>query len=393
MNAIDDVDLKNVMELMAVPGEPGKEADVARLVRQKLIALGVPAGNIVSDQAHRRSEIGGQVGNLIVRFPGRGEGPCRMLATHLDTVPGAVGCKPRLQGDRIVNDAAGKALGADARAGCAVLLAAARALVELAGDHPPRVLVFFVQEEIGLVGSRWLDVELLGEPRPEMCFNFDGAEATEVVRAVIGTERLHITVRGVAAHSSTPRRGISAAAIQARAMAELVDAGWHGVVDGPEGRGLANLGVIHGGTGSNVVMPELYALFEARSHNRDFRRRIVEVWKEAFRRQVQRANDEACCAEGRAEVSFRPGPVYDPYALPENAPVVQAAVDAIRRAGCEAKLIIDDGGQDSAWVVAHGIPAVGLGFGGRAAHSVDEWLDVEQFKLACKVAAGLAKAG
>ncbi len=390
MSTTGDIDVQNVLELMAVPGESGHEGQMAARIREKLREMGVPEECIVTDQANRASEIGGETGNLIVRLDGRGTGERRMLTTHLDTVPGAVGCRPRLEGGRIVNDAPGRALGADARAGCAVLLAAARALQATGGDHPPRTLVFFVQEEIGLVGARHLDVSLLGRPRPAMCFNFDGAEPDEVDVAVVGTERLHVTVTGVAAHTSRPWKGISAAAIACRASAEMMDGGWHGVIDRPEGKGLANLGILRGGTGSNVVMPELYALLEARSHDKAFRSHIIETWRQAFTRAVERANAEGDRAEGAASVSFKPGPIYDPYVLPEDAPVVQAAAEALRRIGLELKPLIDDGGQDSAWIVAHGIPAVGLGFGARAAHSPDEWLDVERFGLACRLAVELA---
>ena len=393
MSPTYETELADALELMAVPGEPGKEGRIAEVVREKLLAMGVGAEAICTDQAHRSSELGGETGNLIVRLDGHGRGQRRMISTHLDTVPGCVGSKPRRAGGRVVNDAPGKALGVDARAGCAVVLAAARALAGRRGDHPPWTLVFFVQEEIGLVGSRWLDVALLGEPLPAMAFNFDGGEPEEVTAAVIGTERLHITVRGVAAHSSRPIRGISAAVIGVRAAAEMADAGWHGPIDRPEGRGLANLGILRGGTGSNVVMPELYALVEARSHEKDFRSRIIAEWTGAFRRAVEQANAEADQAAGQARVDFAPGPVYDPYALPDDAPVVRAALDAARRAGLEPRRVTDDGGQDSAWIVAHGIPAVGLGFGARASHSEDEWMDVVRFQQACRLAVELASAG
>ncbi len=391
-----DVDIQTLLDLLAVPGEPGHEAAIARMIADKLAAMGLPADAVAADDAHRKSEIGGEVGNLIVRIAGRGrlaDSPPRMLSSHLDTVPGAVGCRPRLDGQRVVNDAAGRCLGGDARAGCAVLLAAARALLA-AADRPPCVLVFFVQEEIGLVGARWLDVGLLGEPRPAMCFNFDGGDPAEVTNAVIGAERLHVTVSGVASHTMFPDRGISAAAIACTAAARMMQGGWHGRIDRPEGRGLANLGVLRGGTGSNVIMPELYALLEARSYDRDFRVRILDAWKGAFRESVEQANASASsAAAGRASVEFRPGPVYDPYRLPEDAPVVRVACDAIRGLGLAPVLIDDDGGQDASWVVAHGIPAVGLGYGDYRAHTPDEYVNVAEFHTACRLAERLALGG
>jgi len=384
-----DANLQTVLELLAVPGEPGKEGRIAERLRGKLLEMGVPEDCIRHDAAQEQSECGGEVGNLIVRLDGRGQGQRRMLSTHMDTVPIAVGSQPRIEGQKIVNDAAGKALGADARAGCAALLAAARALTEKAGEHPPWTFVFFIQEEVGLVGSRGLDVGLLGEPLPAMCFNFDGAGPHEIVNEVTGAERLNIRIEGVAAHTQHTRAGISAVLIAAEALAQLQQEGWNGVIERPEGRGTANLGVIRGGSGSNVIMPDLYGLAEGRSFDGAFMKRIIEEWKRAFTEAVERANEENPEAKGRASVSFTPGPVYQPYALPEDAPVVREAQAAVEACGLEPRLCKDPGGVDSNNIVAKGIPSVSLGFGGRRAHTPDEWLSVPEFLKACQLAVEL----
>ncbi|HOX05764.1 MAG TPA: M20/M25/M40 family metallo-hydrolase [Planctomycetota bacterium] len=386
-----DRNLTAAIELMAVPGEATKEAVIAAELRRRLAVLGVPASCIVDDGAHGRIG-GGEAGNLIVRLDGRGRGERRMLTTHMDTVPGAVGSKPRLDGERVRNDAPGKALGADARAGCACLLGAIEALMAKRGDHPPRTFVFFVQEEIGLVGSKHLDAKLLGEPFPAMAFNFDGGDAEEIANAVIGTERLHIDLTGVAVHTSRAQLGISCAVILAEALAELERDGWVGEVKRDGGWATSNLGILRGGTGSNVVMPELYALAEVRSFDLGFRAKVLEAWRTAFRAAVERANAKAAGRNvtGHAAVAFRPGPEYPPYTLPEDAPVVLAARRAIEALGRTPRLFKHAGGMDSCNIVVKGIPAVGLGMGDRGAHSVDEWLDVPHFLDACKLAVSLA---
>jgi len=391
MTPTGNVDLDNFIELTAIEGPPGKESVIAEAVRGKLIEMGVPAEAITFDDANARSEIGGEIGNMIVRLDGHGDGPRRMIATHLDTVPPAVGCDPTVEGDRVVSGLPDKALGADARAGVAVLLAAARALCERNGDCAPVTLVFFVQEEIGLVGARWVDVSLLGEPA--MCFNFDGGDPAEITNKVIGTERMHITVTGKACHTCDPTRGISAAAIWASAMGEMVAQGLHGRVEQEGGEpALVNLGVLEGGTGSNVVMPHLYGLLECRTHDKPLRLAILERWREAFRSAVGAANAAADEGVGPASVEFTQGPVYDPYELAEDHPAVVAAADAIRAVGLEPRCIVDYGGQDSAWIVAHGIPAIGLGFGCRRAHSIHEHLIIDEFNAACRLAVELATA-
>ncbi|MHC4913914.1 MAG: M20/M25/M40 family metallo-hydrolase [Planctomycetota bacterium] len=388
-----DPAVQDLLDLLPVPGEPGSEKAVAELVRAKLREMGVADESMCFDTASERSEIGGEVGNLVVRIEGRGSGERRMLSSHLDTVPGAVGSKPRVEGDRVVNDAPGRCLGADARAGCAVMLAGARRLMEMKGQHPPWTLVFFVQEEIGLVGARWLDVGLLGEPRPSMCFNYDGGDVCEIISSVIGTERMHVEVSGVASHTQATLRGISAAEIFCRAAAECTAGGWHGVVEQSGKKGLANVGVLRGGTGSNVVMPELYALLEARSFDRDFRETILETWRAALRASTERANAERPDAPERAAVSFRQGPIYDPYTLEADHPAVVAASKAVGAMGLEPKLVDDWGGQDTAWITAHGVPAVGMGFGGRKAHTPDEFVDLVEFRRACALTEKLVSAG
>ncbi len=382
----------DLLTLLAIPGPPVEEAAVAEHLRRALLAAGVDVACITTDDAARQSEYGGNTGNLIVRLDGQRSGPRRMFSAHMDTVPGAVGAMPRLDeaGGRIVNDAPGKALGGDNRTGCAVLLHVARTLCQRRGDHPPTTLVFFVQEEVGLVGSRGLDVARLGAPKPAMCFNFDIDDADEFITAVIGTERFTIDIDGVAAHSGiNPADGVSAALIAAAALAELAQGGWHGVIAKPEGRGTANVGILRGGTGSNVVMPALHILAEARSYDVPFRKSIIRVWQEAFVRAAAACRNRGGVA---GKVRFGSGPTYEAFALDAEAPVVQAALAAARRCGLSPRCVSNDGGMDANWIVAHGIPTVTIGCGQRHIHMPAEEVDLRQFTLACRLAVELATA-
>jgi tripeptide aminopeptidase len=390
-----DENVRTLIELIRVPGEAGKESAISAEVRRRLREMGVPAGNMVTDNAHQQSEYGGEIGNLIVRVPGTRPGPHRMLSTHLDTVPGAVGSEPRVDGERIVNAAAGKALGGDARCGVAILLAAARALMEMKGDHPSRTLCFFVQEEVGLVGSKALDVSLLGDPIPDEGYNFDGGDMEQIANKVVGTERMNIEVRGLAAHTGRAGQGISAAVIFAEALAELKREGWVGEVTRDGGWATSNIGIVRGGTGSNVTMPELYGLAECRSFGLDYRAKVLAAWRAAFEAAAARANQEARLrdVEPCAAVSFSQGPEYRPYELPADHATVVAAKRAIENVGREPVIFEHRGGMDTCNIVAKGIPAVGLGMGDRRAHSVEEWIDVNHFLDGCRVAIELATEG
>jgi len=380
----------NLIKLMSISGPPGEEQAVATFLRQTLGEYGARPECIVSDFAHHQSEYGGQIGNLIVRLSGNEQQPTRMFAAHMDTVPGAVGAAPRIDQaqHRIVNDAPGKALGGDNRSGCAILLELARVLCKSGGDHPPTVLVFFVQEEVGLVGARGLDVGMLGNERPVMCFNFDGAQVNEVETAVIGTRRFSIEIEGVASHAGmSPEEGISAGIIAANALVQLAREGWHGIIKTPDGEGTANLGVLHGGTGSNVVMPSVEILAETRSYDPKFRDFVADQWRRAF--------SDAAAAESNSQgttgkVEFRPGPCYEAFSLSDDEPIVEFALRAAQNLGIKAECTASSGGCDANEIVAAGIPTVTLGLGQREVHTEREWLDLNDFDLACRLAIELA---
>ena len=123
----------------------------------------------------------------------------------------------------------------------------ARKLMTLKGAHPDILIVFFVQEEVGLVGARGLDVSLLGDQLPQIGINLDGGRVEEVVTKTIGSERFTIEVTGVSAHAgSRIDEGVSAAVIAGRAIAELEEGGWHGLIDKTEGNGPEHtLSLIH----------------------------------------------------------------------------------------------------------------------------------------------------
>ncbi len=387
---MSDQAIAQLLELLPVEGPPGGELRVLENIRDLLRKAGVPDKAVVVDRAQAQSEYGGDTGNLIVRLDGHGRGARRLFACHMDTIPNAVGCQPQRQGERIVNGASGRALGGDNRTGCAIVLEAARTLVGLQGDHAPTTLAFLIQEEVGLVGARGLDLQLLGQPAPTLGFNFDGWYLNELITAVIGSERFTIDLTGVEAHAGAyPEEGVSCAVIAARALTELADKGWHGLIEQPAGTGTANLGIIQGGQGSNVVMPQMQILAEARSHDAAFRQTIIDVWRETFTRL---AGGVTNVAGASGAVAFGPGPTYEAFALAPDEASLLLAQRVAAELGIAVESVSNNGGMDANWLTAHGIPTVTIGCGQRQIHTPEEWIDLDEFRGACAIAAGLARA-
>lgn len=378
--------LELVMQLMPIAGRSGEEAEVAELIRQKLREAGVAPSALVNDSAHRRTPGGGQIGNLILTLPGTLRGPRRMLSAHLDTVPICVGSQPRREGDlvRSANPQAG--LGADDRAGVAVVLNTALEILEHDLPHPPLTFCWFVQEEIGLHGSRCLTKSLLG--KPAMAFNWDGGSPAKLTVGATGGYRLAIEIRGLASHAgNAPEAGISAIAIAALAIADLHRGGWHGDVRKGRMRGTCNVGVIQGGDATNVVTDRVLIRAEARSHQPRFRQRIVAQIENAFRAAAAEVQN-AAGASGSVQIDGRLD--YESYRLNRREPCVQLAAQAVRAVGREPELAVTNGGLDANWLVRHGIPTVSLGCGQLHPHMTSEALRIPDFEDACRIALQLA---
>ena len=378
------------MKMMTVPGAPGREANIARYIIDQLRKLGIKARSIGHDSAHRLSPFGGEVGNLIVKLPGQGDRkrePRRLLSAHMDTVPLCLGAIPERRGHIIRSRDKNTGLGGDDRSGCAVILTALRTLIEHDLPHPPLTLCWFVQEEVGLVGSRHVSVSRLG--RPAFGFNFDGRRPGQLVIGATGAYRMNITVRGIAAHAGVhPERGVSASVITAMAIADLQKNGWHGRISKRRSTGTANLGPVSGGAATNVVTDQMHLRAEARSHDAGFRRRIVGAWQKAFKDAAAKLRNDA---GRRGSVEFHIDHDYESFALGPMDPVVEAARHAVSAARLKPEYRIVDGGLDANNLTQHGVPTVTLGCGQRDIHTVRESMDLRQYHAACRIALHLAR--
>lgn len=378
--------VKKLMELLALRGGSGEETAIAAYIQRELLAAGAAAGSIKSDKAHKKSAHGGEVGNLVLKLPGSVKAPRRMLSAHMDTVPICVGTKPVRRGSRIEAASKQHGLGGDDRAGVAVLLTTALAILKYNLPHPPLTFLWTVQEETGLHGARHVQKSLLG--KPQLAFNFDGGASNRLVLGATGGYRMEIEIEGIASHAGgRPEEGVSAIAIASLATADLVQNGWHGLIVKGNKQGTSNIGVIEGGAATNVVCDHVRLLAEARSHDPKFRVRIVREIEKAFARAAKQVRN----VQGKqGKVSIEGRTDYEAFRIARNDPSALAAAAAVEAEGAKVETTIANGGLDANWLAAHGFPAVTLGCGQNNIHTVDEWLDLVEFHQARRIALRLA---
>ena len=126
-----------------------------KLIRKKLIDAGCPKNLISFDQAHKKTPLQGNCGNLIVKLPGTRRGPRRLLMAHMDTVPVCEGTRPVVKGNIVKSGNPATGLGADDRSGCGVVLTQRRLKSYVKKLIIHRSHSFFaIQEEVGLWGAR-----------------------------------------------------------------------------------------------------------------------------------------------------------------------------------------------------------------------------------------------
>jgi len=324
---------------MAIPGASGEEGRVMEFIAARLRRAGAPEGSLRFDRAHRRSPLGGEVGNLVCKLPGTRRAGRRMLMAHADTVPLCRGARPVRRGRFIVPADKNTALGADDRAGCAVVLATALEILRRRLPHPPLTFLWTVQEEVGVHGARFARLGMLG--KPALAFNFDGGSSQKLTVGATGGYRMEIRVGGIASHAGgAPENGVSAIAIASLAIARLHEEGWHGRIEKAGRFGTSNVGIIRGGDATNVVTSEVEIRAEARSHDPAFRRRIVRTIERAFQAAARKVRNQAGAC-GKVQIDGRLD--YESFKLGDDDPSVLVAERAVADLGGEPERAISNG--------------------------------------------------
>ncbi|CAB3392838.1 M20/M25/M40 family metallo-hydrolase [Kyrpidia spormannii] len=362
--ALEDRVVKEFFRLVQIPSPSRGERRMADYVRRRLGQLGVA---VEEDRAGRL--IGGTAGNLLVRLPGsEGRTPLLFVA-HLDTRGGGAKSSPHLHGDRIVGDGS-RPLGADDKAGVAILLETVRLLVERRAPHAPLEILFTVGEEVGLMGAKVFDVDRL-TARCGFVFDAPGPVGSAVLRG---------PAQGVVRGLLPPvrswrwgRRELGSSPGRAAAAA-LAGMGLKRGEPGIEAR-ILSIGGFARGEGTMSITAEVVGYDSQR------------VWEKMDRigQSVrQSAESHRLHAEVRTAVLF-PAMNVEPM-----DPVVLRFCQAARQVGVPIRFGEADGGSDAHVLNARGLPTIALGVGYEDAHSLRESVKVRALADGVRLALALA---
>lgn len=315
-------------------------------------------------------------------FPARSEGRGELFAgddrpalilCHYDTVWGLGEARKRpfrIEGDRAYGPGV-----FDMKAGLVQGIFAARALVETGrGACRPVQMLITSDEETGSRTSRAI-IEDLAQQSAYVLVLEPGvgpAGTLKTWRKGVGIFRL--TVRGRSAHAGADHaEGVSAVEELAHQILRLQ------AMTDPDRGTTVNVGVIRGGTRSNVVPDTAEAEIDCRVMTMAEGERMTAAIR-GLRPVLQGTTL-------RVDGGMNRPPM-------ERTDVTAAMFAAAQRAGAEIGLDIDEtgtgGGSDGNFTAALGVPTLdGLGAVGHGAHSLDEYILVHQVPLRTALVARL----
>jgi len=362
------------LSLVQIDSESGHEGRIVAYVKEKLERYGC---EVTCDEANKTT--GSETGNLIARLPAHApvesspffEAPF-LLCAHLDTVSPGTGVLPKVR-DGVIHSSGKTILGADDKAGIAIALELLRTIKERELPHPPLEIVFTVCEETGLAGSRALDFETL---QAKHGLAMDAGKLGSIVVGGPFKALLDVEIRGVAAHSARPQKGINAIQVAAEGVRKMRI----GLIDDETTCNIATFRC----SGPINIIPDFVELqLEVRSAEQEKMMAHIQHLNKCINEGAASFTIDVDDTTKRPVVSSKTTRLYDGYSIADDFPLVTRVIEASERLDIIPEIVRGMGGSDASHFFSKGISVVNLGVGQQDAHTTNESIETyDLFKAA-----------
>lgn len=338
--------ISTFLQLVKIPSPSGHEDEIRKFLKVKLQKLGFVA----------RVDKEGNLYGLNRKT----SGPI-LLAAHMDTVEPAKVKKIVISNDFIKSDGS-SVLGADDKAGIAAILETLEQFKEndVVSCYPK--VLFTTREETtgGVKGFRtdWVKI------RYGLIADNDKSLGTWVKSSPYIYD-LEITVKGRAAHSGSPEKGINALQMSVEILTLFPM--------GKRSESSFNIGVISGGNNSNIVPNLVNLKGEFRSFNKlGYQKQLVAIEKIA----------DSIEKKFGGAIIIKPSYYCSGYSYKDTDPAVVKVTQAIKAAGIKPKCMSSWGASDANYLYEKGIHMVDISHGARNVHTTREKININNL---CKV--------
>ncbi|MCW8344646.1 M20/M25/M40 family metallo-hydrolase [Vibrio sp. ZSDZ65] len=344
--------VNHFFELVKIDSESGNEKAIAEAVSEQLGELGFTVSKLPVPEKYTNGF------NVYGRLEGTLEGSI-VFSAHMDTVSPGIGIEPIIE-DGIIRSKGNTILGGDDKSGIAAVMEAVRCLKEQNVAHKTIEVAFTVHEEGGLFGSEYFDMSFIQSDKAIVLDT--GGAIGSIVTGAPGQQKIIAKITGRPAHAGlAPEEGISAASVAADAIMNMkllrIDE-----------ETTANIGMINGGQATNIVMPELTVIAEARSLNGDKLAAQVEHMIATF---------EASAKKFGATVEIESTRAYNAFVIAEDDAHVLQVKAAFAKNGIEATTKHTGGGSDANNFNKKGLTTVNLSTGMAKVHTTEEYIAID----------------
>ncbi len=278
------------------------------------------------------------------------------------------------KGDDIITASGTTLLGADDKAGVAIVMTVARHLLQSPNlQHGPVRICFTPDEEIG----RGVHRDLPNDLKADVAYTLDGAELGEIVYETFSADKAHVHVQGVSIHPGQAKGKLVNALHLA---AKIVDTLPH-ITLTPETTADRD-GFIHiyemSGTAAAADLHFILRDFEL-----DGLRRHGEL--------LQQVCATLQAAEPRARITCTISKQYRNmrYWLEKDMRPVELALEACRSLSIEPISTPTRGGTDGSRLTEGGVPTPNLFTGMQNIHGPQEWVSVQDMTRAVEMCVAL----
>ncbi|UWQ48555.1 peptidase T [Leisingera caerulea] len=341
-------------------------------------------------------------GVVLATVPATAPGPAIGFLAHVDTAPqfNATGVKPRVikgydgtditfpdnpdlvlspekspylaskQGDDLITASGLTLLGADDKAGVAIVMTLARHLLAHPDiKHPQIRLAFTPDEEIG----RGVGAQLPKDLGVAFAYTLDGGDAGEIVYESFSADRAVVRIKGVSIHPGWAKEKlVNAAHLAAKIVQTLPQATMTPeTTDGREG--FIHITDMNGGSSEMEIKLIL----------RDFELDGLVAKGDLLRKVCEAVQ----ASEPRAEIACEIHPQYRNmrYWLENDMTPVELALEACKAHGIAPITAPVRGGTDGSRLTELGVPTPNIFTGMQNVHGPMEWISVQDMAKATDV--------
>lgn len=351
--------LETFINYVKISSKSLNERDIANRI---IADLNEFSYDVYEDNAGEK--LGSNANNLYFFLDGETNAESFIFSSHMDTVIPCDNIEPYIKEGFVSTDGS-TILGADDKAGIAAIVEALRIIKENNITHRPIEVIFTINEEGGLHGSKNLQYEKL---RSKKAIVLDSSgEIGKIIIGAPGQNNLSAKIIGKAAHAGgEPENGISSIIVAAEAISKME-------LLRIDNETTANIGSLTAISPTNIVCPEANLKAEIRSRDES----KLNFYTEKMIDELKKA-----CNKFGAKLEHSCSAVYNSYKIDENDEFVIFVEEKCKE--MEITSITKEytgGGSDANIFNENGIKTLNISTGMEKEHTCSERISIKNLEL------------